>query len=304
MRCPTRSFTRAFFVSASRSSSQVGRPLARREQIAGRAVELARTANDANEIACALVMLGSCLRSAGRFDEADGAFNEAYQTPELLSRITTNMVLRAWAVTDLQRGEVEIARRRFSEVARLERPGSEAHASALLNLGELEFAAGNVQAAREAAARAKETYGRLNSVYLLLVLSNLSAYALTAGEIGDARKHLREALQVLKGSVSRWSVPVLEHHAHFAATIGEHERAVVLVGFTDAQYVLRGEVRESTEKHGYERLMRLLAEAYAADELASRMSEGAALTAEQALAHAEAIHDSSNNAAALPQKEA
>ncbi len=284
--------------------SQVGRPLAGREQTAQQAVQLARAASDADEIARALTTLGSCLRSAGRFDEADRILTEAYQTPQLLSPITTNMVLRAWAVTDLQRGEVEIARRRFSEVARLERPGSEAHASALLNLGELEFATGNVQAAREAAAQAKETYGRLNSVYLLLVLSNLSAYAIAAGEIDDARTHLREALHVLKRSVSRWSVPVLEHHAHFAALIGDHERAVVLLGFTDAQYLSRGEVREATERRGYERLMGLLAEVYAADELTRRIGEGARLTEEQALAHAAAIHYSTTSQAAMPQKEA
>ena len=48
-------------------------------------------------------------------------------------------------------------------------------------------AAGNIPAAREAALRAKETYARLNSVYLVLVLSNLAAYAIAAGEIDDAR---------------------------------------------------------------------------------------------------------------------
>ena len=38
----------------------------------------------------------------------------------------------------------------------MERPGSEAHASALLNLGELEFAAGNIERARAAAREAEK----------------------------------------------------------------------------------------------------------------------------------------------------
>ena len=283
--------------------SLVGRPFAAREHMAFRAVEVAKAANDADEIARALTMLGAAYRSAGRFDEADRTLNDAYQTPELLSPIAQNAVLRAWAVTDLQRGEVDLARRRFSEVASLERPGSEAHASALLNLGELEFACGNIPAAREAALRAKETYARLNSVYLGLVLSNLAAYAISAGELDDARVHLHEALVWQRNSASGSLGAVLEHHALFCALLEDHERAVLLVGFTDAYYVSRGQVRESTERRGYERLMLLLSEVYAADELARRMSEGARLTAEQALAHAEAIHQSTNNLAAMPRKE-
>jgi predicted ATPase len=280
-----------------------GGPLAQREQTALRAVEVARSTNDPNEIARALANLGACYRSDARFVEADRAFAQAYQKPELLSPITTNTVLRLWAVTDLQRGELDLARRRFSEVARLERPGSEPHASALLNLGELEFAAGNIEAARVAARQAKETYARLNSVYLVLLLSNLAAYAIAAGDLDDARAHLREALHIQTKSGPGWLGTVLEHHALLAGLLGDHERAVVLVGFTDALYVSRGEVRQRTERQGHERLMALLADVYAADVLALRMSEGARLTKEQAMAQAAAIHQSTGSLAAMPSQE-
>jgi predicted ATPase/Flp pilus assembly protein TadD len=280
-----------------------GRPLSQREQTALRALEVARSASDANEIARALANLGACYRSAARFDEADRAFTQAYQKPELLSSITTNAVLRLWAVTDLQRGELDLARRRFAEVARLERPGSEPHASALLNLGELEFAAGNVEAARAAARQARDTYARLNSVYLVLLLSNLAAYAIAAGDLDDAREHLREALHIQTKSGPGWLGTVLEHHALLAGLLGDHERAVVLVGFTDALYVSRGEVRQRTERQGHERLMLLLADVYAADALAIRLSEGASMTKEQAIAHAAAIHQPTGSLAAVPQEE-
>jgi hypothetical protein len=48
--------------------------------------------------------------------------------------------------------------------------------------------------------------------------------------------------------------------------------------------------------------MGLLADAFAADELANRMNAGAGLTEEQALAHAAAIHDRKTNRAAMPPK--
>ena len=281
---------------------QAGRPVTACERTALRAVEVARATSDANEIARALATLSACYRSAGRFDEAERNLREAYESPESLSRITANTVLRVWAVTDLQRGEIDLARRRFSEVVRLERPGSEAHASALLNLGELEFATGHVERARAAAQQAEATYARLNSVYLVLLSSNLAAYAMAAGDIEAARDHLRDALDSHGKSHSGWLHMALENHALLAALLLDHERAAALVGFTEAQYGSRGEVRQYTERYGYERLMALLREVYSAHELACRMNEGACLTEEQALAHAAAIHELISNRAARPPK--
>jgi predicted ATPase/class 3 adenylate cyclase/Flp pilus assembly protein TadD len=279
---------------------QVGRPVATCERTALQAVEIARATSDANEIARALATLGACYRSAGRFDEAESKLSEAYESPESLSRITANTVLRIWAVNDLQRGEIDLARRRFSEVVRLERPGSEAHASALLNLGELEFATGHVESARAAARQAENTYAALNSVYLVLLLSNLAAYAMADGDIDAARGHLRDALDLHNRSRSGWLHMVLENHALLAALLGDHERAVELAGFAGAAYGSRGEVRQYTERYGYERLIALLREVYSSDELARRMGEGACLTEEQALARAAAIHELMSDRAAPP----
>jgi predicted ATPase/class 3 adenylate cyclase len=281
---------------------QVGRPVATCERTALQAVEIARATNDANEIARAQAILGTCYRSAGRYDEAERELSEAYESPASLSRITANAVLRIWAVTELQRGEIDLARRRFSEVVRLERPGSEAHASALLNLGELEFATGHIERARAAAYDAGNTYGGLNSVYLVLLSSNLAAYAMAAGDIDAAGDHLRDALDLHNRSHSGWLHMLLGNHALLAVLLGEHERAVELAGFTDAAYASRGEIRQYTERHGYERLMALLREVYSADELARRMNEGARLTEEQALAHAAAIQKLTSNRAVPPPK--
>ncbi|MGZ3551993.1 MAG: adenylate/guanylate cyclase domain-containing protein [Vulcanimicrobiaceae bacterium] len=266
----------------------VGRPIAQREKTAMDAVAAARASSNPDEIAQALANVGICYRDAGRFDDAEPLFSEAYKTPQALSPITTNAVLRNWAIANLQRGDAETARKRFTEVAHLERPGSEAHASALLNLGELEFAVGNVEAARTAARKARETLARLNTAPLALVVCNLAAYAMAVDDLDEARELLREALRLLKQSGARWMITALEHHAVLAGLIGDYERAAALLGFTDAHYT-NNDTRQRTEQHGYERLMRLLERIYDRAELEERMSAGARLRDVQALEHAAAI---------------
>jgi len=284
-------------------SRLLGRSPAESDATARRAVEVARAARDADEVARALANLGGNYRDAARFDEAERALIEAYAAPEALSRITRNAVLRIWAVTDLQRGDLGLARQRFSEVARLERPGSEAHGSALLNLGELHFAAGDAQAARETARRAKDTYSALDSVYLGLARLNLAAYALALDDVAEARSELRDALALQRRSRSAWLYPVLEYHALLGALLGDHGHAVVLAGFTDAHYASRGEVRQRTEKHAWDRLVQILQANYSGEELAAHLRAGADLADEQALEHAEAIHQYTIAAAARPQED-
>jgi predicted ATPase len=281
----------------------LGVPLATQESSARQALEAARASNDPDHIARALANLAGCYRNGGRFEDADALLNEAFAAPHLLSRVTKNAVLRAWAVNDLQRGAVDNARQRFTEVANLERAGSESHASALLNLGELEFALGNVAAARAAARQAKETYTRLNSAYIVLLLSNLAGYALEADDVDEAREHLREALDALPRFGHGWLVAVLEHGALLGSLVGSHDRAALLLGFTGKHYADLGKVREVTEQRAYQRLNALLSQAYAAEELAARLETGASLSTEQALVHVAAILDVTPTMTAAPSKE-
>ena len=290
MRCPTRSRTLEFLRHCVLLEWQTGRSLEERRAFAERAVEIARVSNDRDEIARALANYGGWHRSGGRFDEAESAFAEAYTNAASLSRIAANVLLRMWAVTDLQRGNVERARARFTQVVRSERPGSETHASALVNLGELEYAAGNVEAARDAARRARETYAALGSSYLVVVVSNLGAYALAANDLQEARVRLHEALDLLRLSGPAWVSTVLEHHALLAAMQGDRERAATLLGFTDARFRARGEVRQQTERRGYERLAELLTRADADGQLEQLTKAGERLSEEEALAAAAAIY--------------
>ena len=267
-----------------------GRATAQREQLALRAVEIARRSGDADESARALGYLGATYVHASRFDEAQRCFEKAYDVSERLSRLATNAVLRTWATSDLQRGELEQARRRFSEVAGLQRPGSEGHASALLNLGELEHAAGNVEAAREAARRAKESYASLNSVYTALVLSNLAAYAMEAGDLDEARANLREALELQQTAGDGSLAHLMQHHALLGVLLGDCDRALSLAGFSEALYRASGEARQYTERRSHERLLQQLAALRSPEEVASGMELGARLSKKEALACAAAIY--------------
>lgn len=267
----------------------VGRPIAERERSGREALAAARASADPNEIAYALAGTASIHRDAGRFDEAERLFSEASDMPAALSPVVANAILRNWAISNLQRGNLELARQRFTEVAKRERPGSEAHASALLNIGELEFAAGNLEAAREAARRARETFVHLNAAPAGLAICNLAAYAMALDELDEARGLLQEALLGLKQSGTRWMITALEHHAVLAGLTGDHEQAAILLGFTDKHYGA-GDTRQTTERHGYERLIRLLSNAYGERELADKMAAGAWLSDEQALEHAAAIN--------------
>lgn len=265
----------------------VGRPLAERQRTAEREVEIAKMSGDPNEVSRALANLGACYQRSERFAEAEIAFQEAYARPQLLTRLTRNAVMRSWATTDVQRGNFESARQRFLEVERTARPGSEAHASALLNLAEAQYSIKNVEAAREAAQRARETYTLVGSAYLVLALSNLAAYALAADDLQDARERLREAL--VAGQSGRWLVSIIEHHALLAALQGDCERAALLLGFTDARYHARGEARPMTEQRGYERLVTELARNYEDGELERLTRAGANMSEEEVLTAAAAI---------------
>ncbi len=240
----------------------IGRPNAQVEKHAIAAIAAARAAGDASEIAHALANLGNCYRDAGRFDEAEALYAQAFDEPDALSPLTRNSVLRNWAISHLQSGNLELARRRFTEVSRLERLGSEAHASALLNLGELEFAVGDLNAAKAAAKQAREVFAELNAAPLGLAVCNLAAYAIALDELDEAREYLQEALDILKQSGTRWMVTALEHHALFAGLLEDYERAALLAGFTEAHYATHGDSRQHTERQGYDRLQRLLANVY------------------------------------------
>ena len=266
----------------------VGRPIAWREAIATKTLLAARASGEPVALALALNVLGSVHLDGGRHADADALFEEAQRLADLPPKIRKHL-MRDRAINDLERGELILARERFGRVAQMERTGSIGHGVALLNLAELDFAAGDFDAARKSGRAAKEVLERLHAAPLALLACNRAAYEMAADALDDARAALREALDRSRESGQFWALTAIEHHAVFCGLIGDLETALLLLGHTDAQVKSVGGTRKCTERYGYERLARILHEAHG-DALHARLEPGAHLTRDQAFVLAETIH--------------
>jgi predicted ATPase len=269
----------------------VGRSIAWREDAARSALAVARTTFEPTEVALALKHLGDAYLDGGRHDEADAVFEEALGTSDLPVHVR-RVILADRAINDLERGALEVARQRFADVARMEKPGSVGHGIALLNLAELEFATGNFEAARHSGRVAKEILERLRAAPLVLLACNRAAYEMAVDELEEARACLREALDHSRDSGQVWTITALEHHAVYCGLVGELERALLLLGHTDAHVRAGGATRKSTERHGHARLEELLTAAFGEAQFRRRLGTGAVLSLEQALHIASEIHTS------------
>ncbi len=266
-----------------------GASLKERFATAERMVAVATASGDPELIVPALTRVASCLSDSGRLEEAAAKYLEAGERAAGCSSKTVASLQRSWGVNDLQRGDFESARRRFTRVTELEGPGSEGRGSALLNLAEVEFACGDSEAALQSARQARQIFGKLNAPWLALLACNLGAYALAADRLDEATEALREALDLLVKSGAAWLTTALEHHALLAALRNDNERAALLLGYTQEHYRLTGKQRQTTELRGFTRLSQLLQERLAADELERLLSTGAAQKEGDALSNALAV---------------
>jgi predicted ATPase/class 3 adenylate cyclase len=269
-----------------------GRPIEWREEKARRGLALARRTDDPVAVALALKHLGGTFLDSGRHVEADAVFAEALATTGLPEKIGTSILVDR-AINDLERGELTLARERFGTVVAREKVGSIGHGAALLNLAELEFATGDFEAARVSGRRAQEILGRLRAAPLALLACNRAAYEMAVDSMREARSCLREALERSRESGDAWIVTALEHHAVYCGLSGELERALRLLGYTDARVRHGGATRKRTERYGFERLEALLVAAFGEADLRRRLEDGANLAHEQALALAAEMHDAS-----------
>ena len=258
--------------------------------IARLAVTAYRALGDERELVRALRLLGDALIFADALDEGESALLEGLEIGRRIGdRRRLVVLLDALGAVRRLRGDLDGARVRQREALELSaaRHGaaSRYHAQALANLGELEFALGNVDRAVELASQARELFQRLgDGDHAANVLSNLAAYSLAADRLEDAAAYARETLAEVHGRQQPFTVAAaLEHAAVAFGLTNDFERAATLLGFTDARLRSLHMLRQPTERAGYERLRDALAVRYGADELARRLAEGAALPEERAI---------------------
>jgi non-specific serine/threonine protein kinase len=248
-------------------------------------VAVFRRVGDERELVRALRLYGDALIFAGDLDASEAALNEGIALARRIGeRRRLVVLLDALGAVCRLRGDFAGARSRQQEALELSlaRDGdaSRYHAQALANLGELEFALGDVERAIAPATQARALFARLGDAdHAANVLLNLTAYSLAADRLDDAADFARRTLVEIDALQQPFTVAAaLEHVAAIAGRSGDCERAARLLGFTDARLRTLKLQRQPTERAGYERLRAALAARFEPADLERRLAEGATLT--------------------------
>lgn len=255
-----------------------------------KAVAFARASEDPQALAFALGRHSMILFRLGKLDEAEVALAEAAAVPDQ-SRFLSLNILTAKSGISLVRGDLDAAARDLQQLYDHHRAVGNALAgrSAAGNLAEVEHARGNtLQALELLRGVMPPVEGQLNRSGVLNARANLAGYLLAIDDIEGAVASARDAIHVVIGiePASPIAAITAEHLALAAALRGDLERAARLEGYADANLHVNAFVREYTERVTQDRLMALLEQGLAPDDLARFLAEGAALAPEAALAYA------------------
>ncbi|MBD5634700.1 MAG: hypothetical protein IAI49_09500 [Candidatus Eremiobacteraeota bacterium] len=255
-------------------------------EAATRAVAYARASEDRAALAEALWMYGYTASRLRNYDIFETALVEAEAMTGLAASVRLAM-LQTRASVSLHRGDHATAAHAFEELRTAHRALGNRHSELTItqSLAEIEHLRGRT---RDAIAIAKDVLPALRTQsdrgLLIMVLANLAAYSAAAGDLAEAFAAAREALQVLAGEPDIVYVAIaLEHLALALALHGNFPVAATLAGYVDVALPRLGFDREHTERTTHDRLAALLRERLTPDELAHRVSQGAALAPETAV---------------------
>ena len=257
-------------------------------RVASEAVIHARASGDAEALPNALRALGMAATRLQRFDDAEVAFAEA-EASLSVSRYRRFSLLLERAVLSHLTGDLETAVRVNEQLWKEQRSlgNFRGEMVAYGSLAEVEHARGNTRRAIDIAHEMLPALrtGKDRGV-LANTLQNLAGYLLVVDDIPGAISAARECIGT--GATSEpdhVSVGIaIEHLALAHALRGERARAAREEGYCNALFDRNGFRRESTERLTNDRLMTLLREGLAPDELTRLFAEGSSLTAEAAIA--------------------
>ena len=153
------------------------------------------------------------------------------------------------------------------------------------NLAEAHFATGNFAAALacglDAIAMARTNRDRS---FLAGVLTNVAAYALAVGDIGQADRAGQEAMRLARDiGTTHYAMCAFQHLGSVAARRGAFERAARLLGASNERYREFGIAREFTEQSLYDRSIEEIRGALGEERLLVHLNEGATMPFERAV---------------------
>jgi hypothetical protein len=263
-----------------------GKP-ARALEVSTKACASARASGDGPTLALALRWHAGANERLRNFPEAESALSEAAAIPMLSARLRLG-IAEVGVFLSLASGDLDAAARGYEEATATQRAlGNLRNANAsTVTLAEVEHQRGRTL---RAIALVREVLPALRSGtdYALATgaLGNLAGYLAATDDLAGAAAAAREAIITLVNEPDHLQVTeALEHLALVHALQGEVARAARLAAYTNAALAKDHTTREYTEQTTHDRLTAFL-DANLEPEDRSRLAEqGAALTAEAAVA--------------------
>jgi len=264
----------------------------RKCEVAERAVEIYESLGDVHGAAHARNQLAQGLYKTGR---ADAAMKVATQALVVMRGCKDNhgisLCLMTQADTASEMGELAKARDLYAQAQAAMKITSNEIGMAVNfnNLAELEFADGHPDVALRAVTEALTIDQRRGVDAANLATDNLNsaAYRIALNELDGAAVSAREGLRIARHVQSAYAIPIaIQHLALVTALQRQPHGAARLLGYVDVQYKVVGNVRESTEKWGYDKLIGTLRQQLSEAEIERLAAEGAAWSEDQAVEEA------------------
>ncbi len=264
-----------------------------------KALALYRELGDDLGIAMSRSHAGRALVRLGRSAEAEPILLEALaQFHRLDAHMHLAYALRVMSMVCTANGDFTAARSHVAEAVTIYKAVGAHNILALAvatDLAEVEFYDGNVALAVRLVLDALPTLRAINQMgFVADALNNLSAYLIFLSRFDEAEAYARESLVVSSEGLSPARVARALDQLAVLAPIRRgdalephpesYERSARLFGFVDARLDDLGSIRgDLIDQQHYERTLELLRGTMGSDQLASRMSAGAAMSEEQAI---------------------
>jgi predicted ATPase/class 3 adenylate cyclase len=257
-------------------------------EAATQAVSYARMSAAPGVLRTSLRVYASAAIRLGQYDVAETSLSEAEALPDAPA-VERLFLLATRASLNSFRGDNEAAVRSREEILKVQQSLGNARGGRIttLNLAECLHATNKTGRAIELISGMLPALRAANdSTMLHNAMANLAAYLAAADQFSEASAIARELVREIaaRDPTARFVALVLEPLALAVAHGGDSARAAVLEGYAEAAQRGSGFVRGFTETTTHDRLMALLADRLAPDDLSRALAEGAALAPEAAIA--------------------